>query len=96
MSGRRGRGRGRDQARGASRAPSQSSAGGGAGRGGRGSGTPVAITPTPSSNIGVPQHVDTVGVRRKGFGSSGTAIKVLTNHFEVKIPSEIIHHYDSK
>ncbi|KAI0092008.1 argonaute-like protein [Irpex rosettiformis] len=54
--------------------------GGGAGAGGAGQ-LPAA-------------HVQTTGVKRKGFGTSGQVIEVWTNHFPLDIPQDIIHHYD--
>lgn len=42
----------------------------------------------------IASHVQTVGVRRPGFGRLGRQIKVITNHFPVSIPDAIIHHYD--
>ena len=99
MAGRGGRGRGRGGgARGAARAAPQSLVGRG-GRGGaaRGGGAPGALTPTPSGTAGGPQisaHVQTVGVKRPGFGSSGRAVKVYTNHYEVQVPNDTICHYD--
>ncbi|KAJ3552097.1 hypothetical protein NM688_g4337 [Phlebia brevispora] len=68
----------------------------GAGRGGRGSGTPTAATSATGSATGlnIPQHIQTVGVRRPAYGTSGTAIRVVTNHFKVAIPNEMIYHYD--
>ncbi|KAJ3555887.1 hypothetical protein NM688_g2332 [Phlebia brevispora] len=69
----------------------------GAGRGGGGRGTSTAITSTPSSiaNMGSVEHIQTVGVRRPNFGTSGIAIKVVTNHFKVDIPDKMIYHYDA-
>ncbi|KAF7789470.1 hypothetical protein EIP86_000416 [Pleurotus ostreatoroseus] len=57
---------------------------------GRGLSTPAAESNTST----VASHVTTVGVKRSAFGSSGTEVKVFTNHFEVTIPQSIIHHYD--
>ncbi|EPQ59451.1 argonaute-like protein [Gloeophyllum trabeum ATCC 11539] len=39
-------------------------------------------------------HVTTVGVKRTAFGTSGRRMEVYTNHFAVKIPEAVIHHYD--
>ncbi|KAH9844266.1 argonaute-like protein [Rhodofomes roseus] len=39
-------------------------------------------------------HITTVGVRRSAFGTAGRVIDITTNHFLVKIPDAIIHHYD--
>lgn len=41
-------------------------------------------------------HIETVGVKRKGPGASGTAVKVYTNHFPCDIPDGIIYHYDGE
>lgn len=40
------------------------------------------------------EHITTVGVKRRGYGTSGRALTVLTNHFPVTIPNAIISHYD--
>ena len=94
-----GRGRGRG-AKSAPRVPQSLYGRGGATRGGtsgaRG-GALSAVTAPPSATAGLPEvrdHVVTTGVKRKGFGTSGTAVRVFTNHYEVKIPTSIIHHYD--
>lgn len=42
----------------------------------------------------VASHVTTVGVRRPAWGQAGRGITVATNHFEVRVPQDIIHHYD--
>ncbi|KZT39639.1 argonaute-like protein [Sistotremastrum suecicum HHB10207 ss-3] len=42
----------------------------------------------------VADHVTTIGVRRPEPGKAGTPMEVITNHFRVKIPDTIIHHYD--
>ncbi|KAI0335424.1 argonaute-like protein [Cubamyces sp. BRFM 1775] len=65
--------------------------GGGPGRGPAipaGRGAPAGGLPDASS------HITTVGVKCTAFGSSGRAITVQTNHFEVKIPEGSIYHYD--
>lgn len=46
------------------------------------------VLPTTSS------HISTIGVKRTAFGSNGISRYVLTNHFPVEIPSDIISHYD--
>lgn len=59
-----------------------------------GSGSP-AVSATSSMASSMPaEHIQTIGVRRKGFGTAGTAVKVYTNHFAAEIPREIIYHYD--
>ncbi|KAH9899908.1 argonaute-like protein [Cubamyces lactineus] len=55
-----------------------------------GRGAPVAKGGLPDAST----HITTVGVKRTAFGSSGRAITVHTNHFEVKIPDGNIYHYD--
>ena len=60
--------------------------------GGRGGSPAISAS---SSVAGIPaEHIQTVGVRRKGVGAAGTAVQVYTNHFGVDIPGEIIYHYD--
>lgn len=62
-----------------------------------GSGGSPAISATSSmaTGLSVPAaHIQTVGVRRRGYGSSGTAVQVLTNHFVTDIPKDIIYHYN--
>ena len=54
---------------------------------GRGAG-PAITSVTPA------EHVQTVGVRRKNPGTAGTAVRVITNHFEVNIPDLKYIHYD--
>lgn len=41
-----------------------------------------------------PSHVQTIGVRRNGFGSGGKRINVTVNAFPITIPEGIIYHYD--
>jgi len=54
------------------------------------------ISASPRSPAGpvILDHVTTVGVRRPSWGMSGRGVTVHTNHFEVRIPKGIIHHYD--
>lgn len=40
------------------------------------------------------EHVQAVGVRRRGYGTSGAAIQVHTNHFAVGTPTAVLYHYD--
>ncbi|KDQ64588.1 hypothetical protein JAAARDRAFT_116696 [Jaapia argillacea MUCL 33604] len=70
--------RGRGGARGGP--PRGGAAGGGTGGGG------AAYATSP--------HITTVGVKRSGFGVAGRRLEVFTNHFSVKIPEAVIHHYD--
>ncbi|TFY78817.1 hypothetical protein EWM64_g5198 [Hericium alpestre] len=71
--------------------------GAGGGRGGRGGGRggPPAPGggPPPSGGLAL-AHVESIGVKRPGFGNAGRAIEVFTNHFETTIPQRTIHHYD--
>ncbi|KAL5508299.1 hypothetical protein ACEPAH_5918 [Sanghuangporus vaninii] len=55
------------------------------------------IRPVPSPQSSLPstsEHVTTIGVKRKAYGTSGKALTVLTNHFSVTIPKSIMSHYD--
>ena len=95
-------GRGRGRGRGA-RGGAQPDDGRGRGRGrgarggvplvGRGGGPAISTSSSTAPNVPA-EHVRTVGVRRKGYGSAGTKIQVYTNHFKTDIPNEIIYHYD--
>ena len=61
------------------------------GRGGGG----IGQTRGPARNVpNIATHVGTIGVKRPGYGETGRAINVTTNHFECEIPESIIHHYD--
>ncbi|KAI0921048.1 hypothetical protein AcV5_001233 [Taiwanofungus camphoratus] len=69
------------------------------GRGGpRGRGGPPQRGGAPAGGTaGLPSssaHVTTIGVKRAAFGTNGRQIPVFTNHFAVKIPEGVIHHYD--
>ncbi|KAI0719595.1 argonaute-like protein [Cerioporus squamosus] len=71
--------------------------GAGAGRGGIRGGGPAGRGGGLTGLVGLPDagsHITTVGVKRPAFGSSGRGLTVSTNHFEVSIPEQIIHHYD--
>ncbi|CCM03176.1 uncharacterized protein FIBRA_05298 [Fibroporia radiculosa] len=69
---------------------------------GRGRGGPPARGGGPAIRGGAPTvglpstnaHVTTIGVKRTAFGTAGRPITLQTNHFAVKIPDAIIHHYD--
>ncbi|KAI9063285.1 argonaute-like protein [Trametes sanguinea] len=79
--------------------PPRAAPSGSGGRGApRGRGGGPAIAPARAAGAaGLPDtstHITTVGVKRTAFGTSGRAIQVHTNHFEVKIPEANIHHYD--
>lgn len=39
-------------------------------------------------------HINTVGVKRPGFGVAGKPMQVTANFFKTTIPERIIHHYD--
>lgn len=87
--------------------PAWGSRGGGSG-GGSGSGGPVEPRPNPGppSYLARPPpgpktplvapHVTTVGVKRKEYGTQGFKCKIITNHFPVTIPEDVITHYDGK
>lgn len=76
--GARGRGRGTPPPRGGAR--------GGPPGGGRGRGAP------PPVNIA--EHVQTIGVRKPGYGREGRAFQVSTNHFAASVTDQTISHYD--
>ena len=75
---------------------------------GSGSGGPVEPRPNPGppSYLARPPpgpktplvapHVTTVGVKRKEYGTQGFKCKIITNHFPVTIPEDVITHYDGK
>ena len=87
--------------------PAWGSRGGGSG-GGSGSGGPVEPRPNPGPPAYlarpppgpktplVAPHVTTVGVKRKEYGTQGFKCKIITNHFPVTIPEDVITHYDGK
>ncbi|OSD04210.1 argonaute-like protein [Trametes coccinea BRFM310] len=85
--------------RGAPRGRSGSRGSRGGGRGGR-SGSPsvpISRASAAGTTAGLPDaspHITTVGVKRTAFGTAGRRIQVHTNHFEVEIPEDYIHHYD--
>ncbi|GJJ07624.1 hypothetical protein Clacol_001828 [Clathrus columnatus] len=56
----------------------------------------LAFTGPQGSSAGpqIRSHVTTIGVRRTAWGTAGRGTNVNTNHFEVKIPQGVIHHYD--
>jgi len=66
------------------------------GRGGGGGGATQGRGPSQGGPPSIATHVETIGVRRPGFGTSGRSITVTTNHFPCVIPDGIIHHYDGK
>ncbi|KIJ56900.1 hypothetical protein M422DRAFT_23034 [Sphaerobolus stellatus SS14] len=55
----------------------------------------IQARPAGGGGSQIASHVTTVGVRRPPPGQQGRAVKVFTNHFEVRTPSNIIHHYDA-
>ncbi|KAJ8092001.1 hypothetical protein PM082_024237 [Marasmius tenuissimus] len=46
-------------------------------------------------NSFVPEHIQTVGVRRPNFGTSGRVVAVLANMYEVTLPQNVIRQYDA-
>lgn len=78
--GARGRGRGAPPPRGG--APRGGPPGGGRGRGG---------APPP---VNIAEHVQTIGVRKPGYGREGRAFQVFTNHFAASVTDKTISHYD--
>ena len=55
-------------------------------------GAPGGVASSTSS--GVPAHIETVGEKRPGFGSSGRPLSICVNAFGLKVPDAIIYHYD--
>lgn len=41
-------------------------------------------------------HVQTIGVKRPGFGTSGRPIQVTVNAFDATVTNGIIYHYDGQ
>jgi eukaryotic translation initiation factor 2C len=70
------------------------------GRGGRGGGrgAPRGMSNPPSLGppAGVAGHIETIGVRRPGFGTAGRPLPIIVNSFPTTIPDGIICHYDGK
>ncbi|KAG2013567.1 argonaute family member [Coprinopsis cinerea AmutBmut pab1-1] len=56
---------------------------------GRGARSPISLPDTARAT-----HIDTVGIRRPGFGTKGRATEIIVNCFLANVPSQIIHHYD--
>lgn len=44
----------------------------------------------------VSSHIQTVGVRRPDFGSSGRSLPIFVNSFVTTIPDGLIYHYDGE
>ena len=78
--GARGRGRGAPPPRGG--APRGGPPASGRGRGGA----------PPQLNIA--EHVQTIGVRKPGYGREGRPFQVFTNHFAASVTDQTISHYD--
>ena len=61
---------------------------------GRGGGGLSQSRGQPQNTPVIAKHVETIGMKRPGFGTAGRPIPVTTNHFPCVIPEAIIHHYD--
>ncbi|CCA66578.1 related to argonaute-like protein-Laccaria bicolor [Serendipita indica DSM 11827] len=48
----------------------------------------------PPGQVMLAEHVQTIGVRKTGYGREGRPFEVFTNHFAAKITDKIIIHYD--
>jgi eukaryotic translation initiation factor 2C len=48
------------------------------------------------SQIALAEHIETIGVRKRGYGREGRPVEVSTNHFAVKILGNMIVHYDGQ
>ncbi|KAG8827107.1 hypothetical protein FRC19_005535 [Serendipita sp. 401] len=44
----------------------------------------------------IADHVQTIGVKKPGYGREGRNFQVFTNHFGAQITDNIISHYDGK
>jgi eukaryotic translation initiation factor 2C len=44
--------------------------------------------------VALADHVQTIGVRKPGYGREGRRFEVYTNHFKAQITDNIIAHYD--
>lgn len=71
--------------------------------GGPPQGGPPAAPVTPSASAGrggqqvvLADHVQTIGVRKPGYGREGRIFKVFTNHFAAEVTDNIISHYDGQ
>ncbi|KAL0575953.1 hypothetical protein V5O48_006023 [Marasmius crinis-equi] len=90
----RGASRGGDGSRGGGRGGAgRGGAGGPSGRGGRGGGRGGSSS-TPGGNPVISDHVNTIGVRRPNFGTTGKQTTIAVNSFSTTIPQTIIRHYD--
>lgn len=77
-------------------------AAGGRGRGGRGAPPPRGGAPARGGGAprgGPPRftisdHVQTIGVRKPGYGLEGRPFQVFTNHFAASVTEQTISHYD--
>ena len=56
--------------------------------------SPMIITPCKTLSCIIAGHVQTIGVKRPGFGSGGRSIQVTVNAFEARVTDGIIYHYD--
>ncbi|KAG8919946.1 hypothetical protein FRC02_001257 [Tulasnella sp. 418] len=55
--------------------------------------SPTLPSPTPAPDIPPEQSLTLTNARRPNRGVSGTNVKLITNHFVLKIKSPLIHHY---
>jgi hypothetical protein len=54
----------------------------------------AAATTGGPGQVVLAAHVQTIGVRKPGYGREGRPFSVLTNHFAATITDNIISHYD--
>ncbi|KAJ7616353.1 argonaute-like protein [Mycena polygramma] len=66
----------------------------GASRGARGGSGPRGGAVPQPAHQSAPEHINTVGVRRPDYGSSGKRITINVNSFTVEIPDASLYHYD--
>ncbi|KAK1215662.1 hypothetical protein PQX77_021726 [Marasmius sp. AFHP31] len=53
------------------------------------------VQPALEEDLIVPEHIQTVGVQRPNFGTSGRVVAVLANMYEVALPQNVIRQYDA-
>ncbi|KAK2460730.1 hypothetical protein APHAL10511_007200 [Amanita phalloides] len=100
----RGGGGGRGDGGGRGRGDGGGRGGRGDGRGGRGRGAPRgggaphpgSPQATGSALVAIPDHIQTIGVKRPDYGKAGRPLPLLVNAFPVVTNSEkMIYHYDA-
>jgi eukaryotic translation initiation factor 2C len=42
------------------------------------------------------EHVQAIGVKRRGYGNAGKLVRLRSNHIEVNLKQGTVYHYDGK